>query len=121
MSDLIYKYWGKAKKNEDGGMPDYHLLVYHCLDVAAVGWILINPKKPLCKKITKSLGVKPSWLRDFFVFCLALHDLGKFSRSFQGLRTDLSTNLVKANPRMNYSERHDSLGFWLWRLHNSRF
>ena len=27
-----FRYWGKAEK--DG--PGYHLLVYHCLDVAAV-------------------------------------------------------------------------------------
>ena len=27
-----YRYWGKAEK--DG--PGYHLLPYHCLDVAAV-------------------------------------------------------------------------------------
>lgn len=33
-----YKYWGKAGK-EDGS---YHLLPYHCLDVAAVGYVLLN-------------------------------------------------------------------------------
>lgn len=49
---IYYKYWGKARKrnasplnplsksgegdNDDIGY-DYHLLVYHCLDVAAVG------------------------------------------------------------------------------------
>ncbi len=31
-----YQYWGKAKKTGDESL-DYHLLVYHCLDVAAVG------------------------------------------------------------------------------------
>jgi len=34
---LYYKYWGKARKKEDGSGFDYHLLPYHCLDVAAVG------------------------------------------------------------------------------------
>lgn len=29
-----FRYWGKAEK--DGTA--YHLLPYHCLDVAAVGW-----------------------------------------------------------------------------------
>jgi CRISPR-associated endonuclease/helicase Cas3 len=33
-----FKYWGKAEKAEDGRTPGYHLLPYHCLDVAAVGW-----------------------------------------------------------------------------------
>ena len=36
MNALYYKYWGKARKRDDGTY-DYHLLVYHCLDVAAVG------------------------------------------------------------------------------------
>jgi CRISPR-associated endonuclease/helicase Cas3 len=32
-----FKYWGKARKRENGDGYDYHLLPYHCLDVAAVG------------------------------------------------------------------------------------
>ena len=39
-NELIYKYWGKADK--DG---KYHLLVYHCLDVAAVGKVIENHGK----------------------------------------------------------------------------
>ena len=115
MADKSYfKYWGKAKADDEDG-PSFHLLPYHCLDVAAVGWILLNPEKPLCQRLAAQLGVEAAWLRDFFVFCLALHDLGKFSRAFQGLKTDLSPDLVKANSRMQYTERHDTLGFWLWR------
>jgi hypothetical protein len=37
MNEKYYEYWGKAKKKEDGSGYDYHLLPYHCLDVAAVG------------------------------------------------------------------------------------
>lgn len=76
---------------------------------------MLNPQKSLCLRMAAQLRVEPGWLRDFFVFCLALHDMGKFSRAFQGLKTDLSPDLVKANPRMQYTERHDTLGFWLWR------
>ena len=113
-NNLIYRYWGKARPDDEIG-PAYHLLPYHCMDVAAVGWILLNPQKSLCLRMAAQLGIEPGWLRDFFVFCLALHDIGKFSRAFQGLKTDLSSDLVKANPRMQYTERHDTLGFWLWR------
>lgn len=112
---LYYRYWGKAKPDADGEGPAYHLLPYHCLDVAAVGWHLMAPDKSTCKQLAKQLQVKPEWLRDLFTFCLALHDLGKFARAFQGLKMDLSPELVKVNPRMTYSERHDSLGFCLWR------
>ncbi|WP_251827804.1 CRISPR-associated helicase Cas3' [Methylovulum psychrotolerans] len=112
-----YRYWGKAQKDsqENDDTPKYHLLPYHCLDVAAVGWHLLAPDKPTCKQLAMQLQVTPEWLRTFFTFCLVLHDLGKFSRAFQGLRTDLSLELVKAKSGMCYTERHDSLGFCLWR------
>ena len=42
-------------------------------------------------------------------------NLGKFSRAFQGLKKELSPDLVKSNPTVLYTERHDTLGFWLWR------
>lgn len=35
-----YRYWGKAKPAGDGA--PYHLLPYHCLNVAAVGWQLLS-------------------------------------------------------------------------------
>ncbi|MFZ5569202.1 MAG: CRISPR-associated helicase Cas3' [Thermodesulfobacteriota bacterium] len=108
-----FNYWGKADPNYIGE-PKWHPLVYHCLDVAAVGWILLNPQKPLCIHLAAQLKVETRWLRAFFIFCLALHDIGKFSRAFQGLKIELSSDLVKANPRMQYNERHDTLGFWLW-------
>ena len=108
-----FKYWGKARSETSDG-PAYHLLPYHCLDVAAVGWHWLAPEKIATKQLATQLQVEPEWLRTWFVFCLALHDLGKFARAFQGLRTDLSDNLVKLNPRMTYAERHDSLGFALW-------
>lgn len=112
-----YRYWGKAGK--DGS---YHLLPYHCLDVAAVGWHLLDPEKSLCQELACRLEVTVRWLRGFFTFCLSLHDLGKFSRAFQGLQPDLSPGLVKANPRMQYSVsvRHDTLGFQLLGRNPSR-
>ena len=113
MKDKSYfRYWGKTDRNDP---TLYHLLAYHCLDVAAVGWVLMNPKDSQHQRLTAHLRVEPTWLRDFFTFCIALHDIGKFSRAFQGLQPDISPDLVKSNPRMQYSERHDTLGFWLWR------
>ena len=107
-----FRYWGKADRDDP---TRYHLLPYHCLDVGAVGWILLDPQKSLCARLSAQLEVDPGWLRDFFVFCMALHDMGKFSRAFQGLKTAPLPDLVKANPRVQYTERHDTLGFWLWR------
>ncbi|WP_223146862.1 CRISPR-associated helicase Cas3' [Methylomonas fluvii] len=114
MTASYFQYWGKAKPETETG-PASHLLPYHCLDVAAVGWSWLAPETPVCKQLAVKLQVEPNWLQRWFTFCLALHDLGKFARAFQGLRTNLSGDLVKPNPRMTYSERHDSLGFALWR------
>ncbi|MBX3639340.1 MAG: CRISPR-associated helicase Cas3' [Nitrosomonas sp.] len=110
---LYYRYWGKARPDTDC-KGAYHLLPYHCLDVAAVGWHLLSSDKPANNRLAEQLQVEPDWLRVWMVFCLAVHDLGKFARVFQGIRTDLSIDLVKSNDRMTYSERHDSLGFCLW-------
>ena len=104
-----FRYWGKSSDNGR-----YHLLPYHCLDVAAVGWLLLAPGKPVTKWLCSKLGVSSEWLRQWFVFCLALHDIGKFATAFQGLKPNLSEHLVPAVQGMPYNERHDSLGFLLW-------
>jgi len=109
MTETYYRYWGKAGK--DGS---YHLLPYHCLDVAAVGLYLLDPVKPLCQSLSKHLKVTPDCLQRWITFCLSLHDIGKFATAFQGVAPDLSSVLVPSNPRMPYTERHDTLGFVLW-------
>jgi len=106
----IFNYWGKTADNGS-----YHLLPYHCLDVAAVGYELLSPNKPLAKWLSARLGVLVAWLRQWFVFCLALHDIGKFATAFQGLKPGLTDQLVPAVKNMPYNERHDSLGFLLLR------
>ncbi len=35
MTASYYHYWGKAKSETEAG-PAYHLLPYHCLDVASL-------------------------------------------------------------------------------------
>jgi CRISPR-associated endonuclease/helicase Cas3 len=114
MAARYYRYWGKAKKDADSEGPDYHLLVYHSLDVAAVGSVLLDPKTALCQSLARQLGVDARWLQDWFVFCLRLHDLGKFFRAFQNLVPNLSLQLVPFAGQCTYAERHDTLGFALW-------
>lgn len=105
-----YRYWGKTA--EDGS---YHLLPYHCLDVAAVGWVLLDPERTLCRRLAEQLKVAPDWLRGWFTFCLMLHDIGKFARAFQNLVSDLSTELVPYRGQCIYQSRHDTLGYLLWK------
>jgi CRISPR-associated endonuclease/helicase Cas3 len=107
ISETFSHYWGKT--SEDGR---YHLLPYHCLDVAAVGWLLLDPEKRLCQHLAAQLSIESELLRRWATFFLSLHDIGKFASAFQGLVTGLSPNLVTS--RLPYTERHDSLGYLVW-------
>ncbi len=113
-----YRYWGKARPNDVGGA-SYHLLPYHCLDVAAVAYWLLSPKKRLLQDICEYLGVSTDEFRSLFVFCVALHDLGKFASAFQGLYHHNSDKLIKANCRKEYdgrNYRHDRMGWYFWNI-----
>lgn len=107
-----YLYWGKAKPEDEG--ESCHLLPYHSLDVAAVGWYLLAPERPLTQLLAARLEMSPEALRCFFVFLLGLHDLGKFSRTFQGVARPEGAELAPPIERMAYTERHDRLGVLLW-------
>jgi CRISPR-associated endonuclease/helicase Cas3 len=81
-------YWGKARpESEDGAR--YHLLPYHCLDVAAVGVIFLRRAHRLRRFLADSLSLDEGTLVALFGFFLGLHDLGKFSEQFQGQWTDV--------------------------------
>ena len=54
-----YKYWGKADKQGN-----YHLLVYHCLDVAAVAWYLLDFKDRRCKYLSNKTGLIPIYSNE---------------------------------------------------------
>ncbi|MCV6611187.1 MAG: CRISPR-associated helicase Cas3', partial [Amphritea sp.] len=114
MSEIYYRYWGKARPAQSAEARPYHLLCYHSLDVAAVIWQLLQPERQYSKRLCDRLNVDPAWLQRWFSFCAALHDLGKFSSAFQGLVPDLSEDLVGPDATKAYAERHDTLGFMLW-------
>lgn len=70
-------YWGKTR-------PGYHLLPYHCLDVAAVGQAYLKEHQRLRRFLAKSLDLDEQTLLAWLTFFLALHDMGKFAVTFQG-------------------------------------
>ena len=109
-----YRYWGKTSTSEDGNV-SYHLLPYHCLDVAAVGRELLRNDKRLHCMLTDMTGVEESVIENWLMLFLALHDVGKFSEGFQNLRSDLLLRLQGRKSDKTYSVRHDSLGYLIWK------
>lgn len=115
MVERYFKYWGKAKRNNDKiEGPRWHPLVYHSMDVAACAeWLIqLNPLPWL--RLTQTICIESAKLRNLALFFCTLHDLGKFSLSFQGLASEVfKNNFPKTETIPPYSERHDVLG---WRL-----
>lgn len=109
-----YQYWGKARPDSIGD-PQYHLLVYHSLDVAAVGVAYLKKSPVFLKSCCALLRCSESAFLSWAAFFLALHDLGKFSFTFQAQRSDLAQLLEQEPGILRAShERHDTLGYWLW-------
>ncbi len=109
-----YNYWGKAQRGKDGA---YHLLPYHCLDVAAVGLELLHEHAALRKRLAEILGTDGNTCIQLVAFFLSCHDVGKFSGGFQNLRPDIVEQLQGRASNEQYRLRHDTLGFLLWRDH----
>ncbi|WP_077284739.1 CRISPR-associated helicase/endonuclease Cas3 [Cognaticolwellia aestuarii] len=88
-----FKYWGKAKKVPDGNGNDYHLLPYHCLDVAAVVDVWLSESKVLLKQISYQINKSEQETRSIILFFVLLHDLGKFDARFQNFVEEIRTQL----------------------------
>ena len=111
VTNTYHNYWGKADRDKKTG--EWHPLPYHSLDVAAVGQEILQAHPPLCSHLVRLTGMEPDDFERWAVFLLALHDLGKFSVTFQDIRTDLLKTLQKRSTE-KISERHDTLGYLLW-------
>jgi CRISPR-associated endonuclease/helicase Cas3 len=77
-----FQYWGKAKPEADDG-PAYHLLPYHCMDVAAVAEAWLRASQSLSRSFTLMTGLNEKQARAWLLFFIALHDYGKFDLRFQ--------------------------------------
>lgn len=79
----FYRYWGKAKKDPDQTGPDYHLLPYHCLDVAAVANVWWSHSKAIVNSFMQLPGLTENKSKAWVLFFIALHDYGKWDLRFQ--------------------------------------
>jgi len=80
-----FRYWGKADLKYQGE-PKWHPLVYHCLDVAAVGAAWWDKSPAVRRAFITAFGCSEKeldLLRSWILFFIVLHDLGKFDVRFQ--------------------------------------
>jgi CRISPR-associated endonuclease/helicase Cas3 len=112
----MFHYWGKADPNY-AGEQKWHPLVYHSLDVAAVGVEYLRRAPSVRVLLMRGLRIEnEKALEAWVALWLTLHDLGKFSEAFQSQRPDLVQELRGRAPDSNksYRLRHDSLGMLFW-------
>jgi CRISPR-associated endonuclease/helicase Cas3 len=109
-----YSYWGKLSKDDTSGDQTAHLLPYHCLDVAAVGKVILEENHALRERFSLLSGLSAEDTEALLLFFLALHDIGKFSVSFQNLSPDTLWRLQQRKSNRGYQHRHDAIGLALW-------
>lgn len=126
MTTPYVSYWAKAnKQNLNQREVSLHLLAYHLLDVAAVGYVLLQYDRKLLRRLSKLFKINESACHIWIVFLLGLHDIGKYSHTFQKLRPDILPLLQELGANINYQEsgialaseynlRHDALGALLF-------
>lgn len=77
-------FWGKARSEQEMQV-SMHPVAYHCLDVAAVAEQLQHLRHQEINRICKKFDIQHKEFITLNSFLIALHDIGKFSRTFQGL------------------------------------
>lgn len=107
-------YWGKTDKSTENITCNYHLLAYHCLDVAACGEYIIKNNTFNSCNILKECNISGTNAENWIIWFLASHDIGKFARGFQKYAEFPDSPLVSPISGVSAFERHDSLGFYLW-------
>lgn len=111
----MYAYWGKTKKDNDPEeLQDYHLVVYHNLDVAAAAYAILTENPLLLQRLAGSCGMDTGHFLAWYVFLMSQHDCGKFSERFQGQHDELFAKFHAGKERPPYTLRHDSMGYVLW-------
>ena len=83
MSPGYWAYWGKAAQAEEQKTAVYHLLPYHCLDVAAVASQWWDSSAAIRASFCRVTGLSQSQTKAWVLFFIALHDLGKLDVRFQ--------------------------------------
>ena len=115
MVNYSYNYWAKT---DNSGV--HHLLVYHLLDTLAVAEVYVEKNGKLINDISVKTNLQTSTIVNLFLFFSAIHDLGKFSVTFQNLVPILLKELQGKESKKVYTVRHDQLGCLIWEYNFSK-
>lgn len=111
----MFNYWGKSLRGDDDGGDDYHLLCWHSLDVAAVGYWMVQDNIHSINDYLIKLGLHHrEQAAQFFAWLLCWHDIGKFAHSFQQLYRHEELNAQDEYIKHYEAIPHATLGYWLW-------
>ena len=94
----LLHFWGKAQPVEPNRGPTWHPLVYHSLDVAAVGKALLAREFGPGGSLPQLLGLRGGKTVPVICFLLCLHDVGKFAKKFQAKVPNLYPECFGDNP-----------------------
>ncbi|MFD1804097.1 CRISPR-associated helicase Cas3' [Mixta tenebrionis] len=108
------RYWGKTNRSASDKNSPYHLLAYHCLDVAACGFYFVKNNIFNINDMLRKCGISDKDGANWIAWLFASHDIGKFARGFQKFALFPDTPLVRPISGIAALERHDTLGFYLW-------
>ncbi|WP_147820169.1 CRISPR-associated endonuclease Cas3'' [Desulfovibrio sp. IOR2] len=100
-------YWGKSYS--DGR---WHELRNHCLDVAATFEAFLTANPLLVNTIETLSPCARMDIQRLLVFFASVHDIGKFSLSFQNLVPELARKL--GHDSSTRYEHHTVLGLNVW-------
>ena len=113
MDAEYYRYWGKAKPVDEATGVLFHLLPYHCLDVAAVADQWWQHSSVLRQQFKNAIQTDENTAYAWLMFFIALHDLGKLDvrfqikspetlQSLQQIQSDIFAILKKINGKYDH-------------------
>lgn len=109
MTSEYLTFWGKAEGSAEAESQETHPAAFHMLDVAAVALAWLEHTKGRVPGLEYADGAT----NRVIALLVGLHDIGKFSRPFQGKRPDLWPNILGPYAAQAAVPRHDSAGFLL--------
>lgn len=105
------RFWGKAPPH----LNNYHLLEFHSLDVVAVLREYLKADRIMRQRIERLAPCSYGEIVPILEFFAAIHDIGKFGRSFQFRRADIAVLLGHPrHVRSGGAPHHTKSGWWFY-------